>query len=163
MLASAAFGAVPPAQKPSQLDDELILIRADRAWEATAQGGGDSGAQVLHLEGNFEMRGPDWRVTANSAQVHGPLDDPSELIILGAPASIVFTDADGDATTGQGGRIVYWRWRDLLELHVNAVLKSGDLSVSGSKIIYDLEAERLQSSGEDGIEFVLSGQVASDD
>ena len=153
--------AAPLAETPSDREDEPIVIRADRAWEAAAdETAGGVGGQVLHLQGNFEMRGPDWRVTADSAEVRGPVQDPDQLIIIGAPAQIHFTDDDGDTASGEGERIVYWRQREVLELHGNAVLKSGDLSLSSSKIVYDLKAERLQSSGDDGVQFTLSEKAA---
>ena len=74
-LALAAPSAAGAAAKALPAPEgEPIVIRADRAWEAAAEGA-PSGAegQVLHLQGNFEMRGADWRVTADSAQVRGPV------------------------------------------------------------------------------------------
>ena len=157
----AAVGAAEPT--PPDLDGEPILIRADRAWEAAADATtGGAGDQVLHLQGNFEMRGPDWRVTADSAQVRGPVEDPEQLIILGTPAKIAFTDDDGEVTTGQGGRIVYWRQREVVELHDSAKIQAKDIAIVSSKIVYDLKEERLRSSGSDGIEFVLSGDATKD-
>lgn len=123
---AAPWVAAPSAETPSGGEDEPIVIRADRAWEAAAADGGDSDVQVLHLQGNFEMRSADWRVMADSAEVRGPLQDPEQLIAIGRPARIHFTYDDSD------------------------------LSLSGSKILYDLKAERLQSSGDDGIQFTLS-------
>ena len=134
LAAAVPWVAAPAAETPSGDEDEPIVIRADRAWEAAAdETAAGAGGQVLHLQGNFEMRGLDWRVTADSAEVRGPVQDPDQLIIIGAPARIHFTNDDGDTASGEGGRIVYWRQREVLELHGNAVLKSGDLSLSAPR------------------------------
>lgn len=159
LAAPAAAGAAVEA--PPDPDGEPIVIRADRAWEAAAEGApGGAEGQVLHLQGNFEMRGADWRVTADSAQVRGPVEDPEQLTILGAPAAIVFTDSDGNVAAGQGRRIVYWRRREVVELHGDAKIQAKDFAIGSSRIVYDLKDERLLSSGGDGVEFVLSGDAA---
>lgn len=124
-----------------------MVIRADRAWE-----GEDDG--VLYLQGSFEMRSAEWRVTADDAEVHGPVENPERVIVTGAPARISF-DNEGSTITGQGGRIVY-RYRDeVIELYENAVLEGRDVSVASSAIVYDLENERLRSSGSDGVEVIV--------
>lgn len=159
LAAPSAAGAAAKALPAT--DGEPIVIRADRAWEAAAEGApGGAEGQVLHLQGNFEMRGADWRVTADSAQVRGPVEDPEQLTILGAPAEIAFTNEDGDVATGQGQRIVYWRRREVVELHGDARIQAKDFAIGSSKIVYDLRDERLLSSGGDGVEFVLSGEAA---
>lgn len=150
----AAAGAA--LETPPDPPGEPILIRADRAWEAADAA---AGGQVLHLQGNFEMRGADWRVTADSAQVRGPVEDPEQLTILGTPARIAFTDDDGEVVTGQGGRILYWRRREQVELHGDARIQAKDFAIGSSKILYDLKEERLLSSGDDGVEFLLSGDA----
>lgn len=121
--------------------------------------GGGSGAQVLHLQGNFEMRGADWQVTADSAEVQGPVQDPDQLTVIGRPARIRFMGDDGATVVGEGGRIVYSRRRGILELHGDATLRSGDLFLSGSQILYDLKAQRLRSGGAEGIRFTLSQKM----
>ena len=161
LAAPSAAGAVVEALP--DLGGEPIVIRADRAWEAAAEGApGGADDQVLHLQGNFEMRGAGWRVTADSAQVRGPVEDPERLTILGTPAAIVFMDDGGDVATGQGRRIVYWRRREVVELHGDAKIQAKDFAIGSSKIVYDLKDERLLSSGGDGVEFVLSGDAAQD-
>ena len=129
-----------------------ITVYADRAWEGETDA---AGRTVLHLEGNFEMRAADWRVTADRAEVHGPVEDPDEVLVIGAPARIWFQDDDGAASTGQGGRIVYRRREELLELYDDALLEGEELSMTSSAIVYDLKNRRLRSSGTDGIEITL--------
>ena len=124
-----------------------IVIRADRAWEGEEDG-------VLHMAGNFEMVSADWRVTADAAEVHGPVQNPELLIVSGSPARISF-DNEGSTIIGRGGRIHYRYREDLLELYDDAVLEGEDMSMSSSVIVYDLAEERLQSSGTDGVEVVV--------
>ncbi len=124
-----------------------IVIRADRAWE-----GEDDG--VLHMAGNFEMRSTDWRVTAETAEIQGPVENPELLILNGSPARISF-DNEGSAITGRGGRINYRYREEVLELYEDAVLEGEDISLSSSVIVYDLAEERLRSSGTDGVEVVV--------
>ncbi len=163
-------------------DAELVLIRADRAWEPAPQAisllecgeppmpkeqrvrpeavttcsveesGGDD---VLNLEGNFEMRGPDWRLTADSAQVYGSVEDPERLVIMGAPARMSLIRRNGERASGTGQRITYWRRRELVEVHGDAAFAAGNLAVTSSRIIYDLDEERLKSLGNDGVTFVV--------
>lgn len=132
---------------------EPLLIRADRAWEPAPEVVGDD--EVLNLEGNFEMRGPDWRLTADSAQVYGAVEDPERLVILGAPARVSLIRRNGERASGTGERIIYWRRRELVEVHGTAAFAVGDLAVTSSKIIYDLGRERLKSVGNGGVTFVV--------
>ena len=134
-------------------DGEPVLVRADRAWESAPEAA--SGGDVLNLEGSFEMRGSDWRLTADSAQVYGPVEDPERLVIQGAPARVSLTRRNGERASGTGQRITYWRHRDLVEVHGGATFQAGELAMSGSKLIYDLDAERLRSAGNGGVTLVV--------
>ena len=129
-----------------------IVIRADRAWEGEEDG-------VLYLQGNFEMSSAEWRVTAEDAEVHGPVQDPIRLVVSGVPARIYF-DNGGSAITGQGGRIVYRYREDMIELYDEAALEGEDISMTSSAIIYDLANERLRSSGSDGVEVIVRRERA---
>ncbi|MDE0364902.1 MAG: hypothetical protein OXP09_04945 [Gammaproteobacteria bacterium] len=136
------------ATEPSPGGEEApIVIRADRAWE-----GEDGG--VLYLQGSFEMSSAEWRVTADDAEVHGPVDDPERVVVTGAPARISF-DNEGFTITGAGGRIVYRYREDVIELYDDAVLEGEDVSMASSAIVYDLRNGRLRSSGSDGVEVIV--------
>ncbi|MCY4214700.1 MAG: hypothetical protein OXF68_13895, partial [Gammaproteobacteria bacterium] len=136
---AAASGGVP------------LLISADRAWEPPAELAGDG--EALRLQGNFRMSGPDWRLTADSAQVYGPVEDPERLVIVGAPARVTLIRRNGEPASGTGERIIYWPRRELVEVHGGA-FAAGGLSAASSRIIYDLGEERLESTGEAGVTFV---------
>lgn len=135
-----------PAPLPED-DDTPIVIRADRAWE------GDGG-DVLHLTGNFEMRSGDWVVTAEGAEVYGPVEDPERLVVTGQPAKMSFDDGDLQLS-GRGGRIIYRHQEEVLELYDDAVLEGEDISMTSSVIVYDLQNERLRSSGSDGVQVIV--------
>ncbi len=124
-----------------------IVIRADRAWE------GDDG-EVLYLQGGFEMSSADWQVTADDAEVHGPVEDPERVVVTGAPARISF-DNEGSTITGEGARIVYRYREEVIELYDDARLEGEEVSLSSSAIVYDLRNERLRSSGADGVEVIV--------
>ena len=133
---------------PTSVNDEApIVIRADRAWE------GESG-EVLFLKGNFQMRSAGWVVTAQDAEVHGPVEDPERVVVTGEPAKISF-DNDGSRIFGQGRRIVYRHREEVIELYDGAVLEGDDVSMTSSVIVYDVKNERLRSSGSDGVEVIV--------
>ena len=129
-------------------DKETIVIRADRAWEEA------DGNQVLHFAGNFELISPEWELRSDEADLYGPLDDPDRIVARGAPAYL--TILDGDRTIeGEGLVIEYKRDEDVLVLREDAHLAGDDISMSSSEIVFDVGAERLRSSGTDGVEMVL--------
>ena len=132
-------------------EEAPIVIRADRAWE------GDEG-EVLYLAGSFEMSSADWRVTAENAEVHGPVQDPERVVVTGSPdgAPARISIKNEDATiAGRGGRIVYRYREEVIELYDDALLEGEDVSMASSVIVYDLKNERLRSSGSDGVEVIV--------
>ena len=134
----------------SSVEKESIVIRADRAWEEPDQD------QVLHFAGNFRLVSPDWELRSEEADLYGPLDDPIRIVARGSPALLTIFD-EKDTIVGEGGEIEYRRRQDLLILRQNAHLTSDELSMKSSEIIWDVAAERLQSSGSDGVEMILEG------
>ncbi len=100
------------------------------------------------------MSGTDWRLTADSAQVYGPVEDPQRLVIVGSPARMTLTRRNGERASGTGERIIYWPRRELVEVHGGAAFAAGSLSATSSRIIYDLGEERLESTGDAGVTFV---------
>ena len=141
------------ASPARESDAEPLLIRADRAWEPAPEMAGDG--EVLNLEGNFEMRGPDWRLAADSARVYGSVEDPERLVIRGGPACVFLVRRNGQRAWGTGQRITYWRQRELVEVQGSAAFAAGDLAMRSSSIIYDLAKERLTSEGDAGVTVVV--------
>lgn len=129
-------------------EKETIVIRADRAWEEPGT------SEVLHFAGHFELISPDWELRSDEADLFGPLDDPTRIVARGAPALLTIVDGE-ETISGEGGVIEYHRDEDILILKENAHLGGEDISLKSSEIIYDVAAERLRSSGTDGVEMVL--------
>lgn len=137
-----------PAEPGADADTETIVIRADRAWEEA------DGSEVLHFAGNFELISPEWELRSDEADLYGPLDDPTRIVARGAPALLTIHD-DERTILGEGLVIEYQRDEDLLILRRDARLAGDDLSMTSSEIVYDVGAERLRSSGTDGVEMTL--------
>lgn len=150
-LVPAPAAEPEPAAEPAPAaaaEKETIVIRADRAWEEP-----DS-SEVLHFAGSFELISPEWELRADEADLYGPLDDPERIVARGSPA--LLTILDGEQTLeGEGGIIEYQRDRDVLILRESARLVGEDVSMTSSEIVFDVAAERLRSSGSDGVEMVL--------
>jgi lipopolysaccharide export system protein LptA len=70
---------------------DTVSIVADNAWE------GDD-VDVIHFEGNFELRAPDWYMSADTATVYGKLDNPDKVVLEGKPAKIYFLRDTGPNT-----------------------------------------------------------------
>ncbi len=148
------------AGSSASTETETIVIRADRAWEEA------DGSEVLHFAGNFELISPEWELRSEEADLYGPLDDPTRIVARGAPAYLTILDG-AQTIEGEGLVIEYRREEDVLVLQQDARLAGDDISMTSSEIVFDVGAERLQSSGTDGVEMVLervrpvSGQPAS--
>ena len=136
------------ADSSAGTDKETIVIRADRAWEEA------DGSEVLHFAGNFELISPEWELRSDEADLFGPLDDPTRIVARGAPAYLTILDEER-TIDGEGLIIEYKRDEDVLILRQDAKLAGEDISMSSSEIVFDLGAERLRSSGDDGVEMVL--------
>lgn len=68
---------------------------------------------------------------------------------------MVLITRDNEIVTGMAGRIEYIRATDVLTLTDNAQLKGESLSMTSDEIVYDVDAERLKSSGGGGVEMIL--------
>jgi len=148
---AGAAGEAPVTGSPAgehMTEKETIVIRADRAWEEPGT------ADILHFAGHFELISPDWELRSDEADLYGPIDDPTRIVARGAPARLTIIDGE-DTVTGEGGVIEYHRDEDILILKEKAHLGGEDISLKSSEIVYDVGAERLRSSGTDGVEMVL--------
>ncbi|MGD8415888.1 MAG: LptA/OstA family protein [Pseudomonadales bacterium] len=144
---AAEQGSGAQADTPAE-DKETIVIRADRAWEEP------DNDEVLHFAGHFELISPEWELRSSEADLFGPLDDPTRIVARGDPARLTIVDGE-DTINGEGGVIEYQRDADILILKEGAKLGGEDISMKSSEIVYDVGAERLRSSGTDGVEMVL--------
>ena len=144
LSAPVCAGNDSPVRLPP-VDD--VAIRSDQAWEDTDPG-------VMHFSGDFSLTATDWIVAADSATLYGNLDDPETVRLRGEPASFrIWSGAGEQAETiaGDAGQITYLRRIKVLRLERDARLYWGDNVIRGEKIEYDLDADRIQASGPNGI------------
>jgi len=133
--------------------DDTVTISADNARE------GDQ-VDVIHFTGNFELRAPDWYLSANSATVYGKLENPDKVVLEGKPAKIYFlrdnskeaaTEPNWEDVEGSALKIEYFRSSNKLKMTGSATLKRKDNQLSSEVIEYDVDADRYSASGEGGI------------
>ena len=129
--------------------DDTVSITAEKAWE-------DGEANVTHFSGQFELRAPDWYLSADSAVVYGKLDDPDKVVLEGQPAKIfLLRDADTsepeEPVEGIASVIEYFRASNTIKMRGTASLKRKDNMLASEVIEYDVDADLYTASGEGGI------------
>ncbi len=136
--------------------DDTVTITAERAWE-------DSEGDITHFSGHFELRAPDWYVSADTAVVYGKLDDPDKLVVEGRPAKIfILRDAQENASDagpnieGVAATIEYHRTSNILEMRGAAILTREDNTLSSEIIEYDIDEDSYSAGGEGGINIQFS-------
>jgi len=142
--------------------DDTVTITAQRAWE-------DDEGDITHFTGSFELRAPDWYVSADSAVVYGKLDDPDKLVVEGRPAKIFIlrntaksagnSHADSDSEPnieGVASTIEYYRTTNTLKMRGAAILTREDNTLSSEVIEYDIDEDSYSASGEGGINIQFS-------
>lgn len=138
--------------------DDTVTITAERAWEVDE-------ADVIHFSGQFEIRAPDWHVTADTAVVYGNLDEPSKLVMEGNPAKIrLLRDANDGAGSprpqenveGAASIIEYFRATDKLILRGAASLTRAGNVLNSEVIEYNVDADRYSASGAGGVNIQLN-------
>ena len=139
------------ADVPRLANDSTIIISADESWE-------DANEDTIHFRGNFELRTPGWAVMAEEATVYGQLDDPKRVVAEGSPVRFIYQKSaaePGTATYGEGEHLQYDREKELLSLSGNAKLTNGENVMQSSQIRYDLEQQRLEAGGPEGVRITL--------
>ena len=132
--------------------DDTVTVTAERAWEGEE-------ANVIHFSGNFELRGPDWSLSGDSAVVYGKLDDPDRVVVEGKPAKIAFLRSEeqpGIAETrervdGTALFVEYFRAKDQLKMRGAASLVRKESTLVSEIIEYDVDTDRYSAGGEGGI------------
>jgi lipopolysaccharide transport protein LptA len=136
-------------------DDSTIVVSADESWEDIDQG-------TLHFRGHFEIRTPQWQLTADQATIYGKLEDPQRIVAEGADdGTLVYfiyhgSDSNPSATTeGEGQHLEYKKAHSLLTLSGHAKLTNGDQIMRSSTIQYDLKQEQLNAGGDEGVQVIF--------
>ncbi|MEM7217752.1 MAG: LptA/OstA family protein [Pseudomonadota bacterium] len=150
-LLTLQAGEHATAIEPPDLDSgDIVVIRADRAWETR-----DERGRALHFEGNFSLDAPDWFVRSETAEVRGDLDDPNSVTLGGAPARLWMLDEAGETNVeATAGQIIYLRAGERLKLERDAVLIDERNTLRSSSLEYDLDKRVLVGTGSGGVEIV---------
>ena len=132
-------------------DENTILVSADEVWEEPEQ-------EIFHFRGNFEIRTPRWAVTADEATVYGGLDDLERIVAEGSPVHFIFQDPaaeNSSITEAEGQHLEYEREPGLLRLFGSAKLVSGGSIMRSSELRYDLERDKLEAGGPEGVQLTV--------
>ncbi len=128
-------------------DDNTILVSADEVWEEPEQ-------EIFHFRGKFEIRTPRWAVMADEATVFGRLDNLERIVDEGSPVQFIFQSSDAENcsfTEAEGQKLEYEREPGLLHLSGGAKVVSGGSIMRSSEIRYDLERDKLEAGGPEGV------------
>ncbi|MCH9026152.1 MAG: hypothetical protein IIA05_03425 [Proteobacteria bacterium] len=126
---------------------DTILVSADEVWEEPEQ-------DIFHFRGNFEIRTPRWAVMADEATVYGRLDDLERIVAEGSPVRFIFKSSDaenGSITEAEGQKLEYLKEAGVLHLSGGAKISSGGSIMRSSEIRYDLERDKLEAGGPEGV------------
>jgi lipopolysaccharide transport protein LptA len=132
LAAAIAHGAAAADGGLETLGDVLV-VKAARAWET-------DGGEAMYFEGGLELRGRDWRIEADRAQLQGALADPELVVVEGAPARIVVGRQDEpEPLEGHGRHLEYEPRSGTVRLRGGATIVKGQQSISSESIRYLLE------------------------
>ena len=131
---------------------DTVSIQAKHAWEGVAP-------DTIHFLGQFELKAQDWYLSADRATLYGKLDDPDTAILTGSPANIqleTLVDDELQTITGKASRIVYQRVTNSISLEGGASLSRDDQIMQSEEIEYDIEQNRIQASGSQGVHILVN-------
>lgn len=145
-------GAIDAADVLQLSNNNTIVVSADESWEEAEQ-------EVIHFRGDFKLRTPRWAVMGDLAVVYGKVDDPKRVVADGSPVRFMFRNSnadDGSITEGEGQHLEYDREAGVLRLSGTAKLTSGRRLMQSSVIRYDLEREKLEAGGDEGVHVTVA-------
>lgn len=122
--------------------DRPIIVRADSVSS-------DPERDVTVFSGNFEVEGTDWPIKADLAQVFGPIENPTRIVVSGKPARIWLRHKGVDREiAAEADEIEFQRRPDVVKLRGSAKLvRSGRMTLEGDHFEYDVAAGRIIKSG----------------
>ena len=135
-----------------------ISIQAENAWE-------DVTPDTIHFSGQFELKAHDWYLSADQATLHGDLDNPATAILKGSPAKIqleIVSDDKMETITGEAARIVYQRVTNSIKLEGGASISRAGQTVQSEEIEYDIEQDRIQAGGSQGVQIRVNPEDLPD-
>ena len=122
--------------------DRPIVVRADSVSS-------DPERDLTIFRGNFEVEGTDWPIQADLAQIFGPIENPTRVVISGKPARmwLRYKGVDRDIAA-EAAEIELQRKPDIVKLRGGAKLvRSGRMTLEGDHFEYDISAGKIIKSG----------------
>ncbi len=149
----------PPATQGGRVllrDDDTVVVHANEVWE-------DAKADVLHFEGNFDMRTREWRILATRATAYGAVNDPDRITVSGNPAKVWIERTPNGADSpqviyGEGAELEYLKAGERLRMQGDAVLIEQGNRLTSEEIEYDLAGDRFTAGGQRGVEIVVEAE-----
>jgi len=132
-------------------NDTIIVVSADESWEELEE-------NVRHFRGNFEIRTPDWAVSADQAVVYGRLDDPERVVADGSPVRFYFENSDSETnapTEAEGRHLEYEKESGLLRLFGDAKIADDRRLMQSSEMQYDTVQKKLLAGGPEGVKVTV--------
>ena len=126
---------------------DMISISADEAYEDEQPG-------ILHLKGHFQMQSSDWRLSSGQATVYGSPNRPDRVYLEGSPARFQISrmnSTDKGPIEATARVVEYLRVANRLKLSGDAILQMGDEVIRSANIEYDIDTNRFQAGGIDGV------------
>ena len=133
-------------------DDTTIVVSADESWEEQEE-------NIQHFRGNFTIRTTNWAVSADQAIVYGRLDNPERVVADGSPVRFIFENAHSGShslTEAEGEHLEYEKDLGILRLSGNAKITDDTRLMQSSEIEYDLEQQKLQVAGPEGVHITVA-------
>lgn len=128
-----------------------IVVNADEAAEEVGQ-------DIIRFSGNIEIKTPSWSIIADQATVYGKMDNMQRIVADGSPVQFFFRQTgaeDSPIIEGEGLHLEYEKEAGLLRLSGSAKLTSGERVMQSSEILYNLEQEKLQAGGAEGVQITI--------
>ena len=141
-LLTAPLVAAAADSKLSLPKDRPIVVRADSVAS-------DPERDLTIFRGNFEIEGTDWPIQADLAQVFGPIENPTRVVISGKPARLWlrYKGVERDIAA-EASEIEFQRKPDVVKLRGNAkMVRSGRMTLEGDHFEYDVAAGKIIKSG----------------
>lgn len=139
------------ADSPYLSAGTTIVISADKASE-------EPGKDILHFTGHVDIKTPGWGITADKVTVYGQLDNLQRIVAEGSPVQFFFRDNNSKKKTltqGEGLLLDYEKATSILRLSGKAKLTNGSRVMLSSEIQYDLELEKLEAAGPEGVHITI--------
>ncbi len=142
ILASGWLWAAPA------VGDDLLFLSADEAEQGI-------GGEHFVLRGNLKVRRGDWEIVGLRGVIAGPLDEPEQVVVDGAPATIrMLSDKNVVDVEGRCEHLAFEPSSRLVYLRGQASIVSEIYSVSSESIDYSMDLKRFSAGQKSRVKVV---------